>query len=80
MRFAANIDRHEYMSFEPGGRAIGGKTPAAFPAEGIASFFSPKCRAMVTASESPRALNDPVGFRPSSLMNALGYSQLESAE
>jgi hypothetical protein len=44
----------------------------------MASFFSPKCRAMVTAAESPRALKEPVGLRPSSLMKTLGYSRLRS--
>ena len=40
----------------------------AFPADGIASFFRPYFLAMVIAAESPRALNDPVGFSPSSLI------------
>ena len=33
---------------------------------------------MLTAADKPRALNDPVGFNPSSLMKMLGYSWLGS--
>ena len=39
---------------------------AALPAEGIATFLMPSSTHMETAQESPRALNEPVGFRPSS--------------
>jgi len=34
---------------------------------------------MVTAVDMPRALNDPVGFRPSSLMKTFGFSRLGDA-
>src|ERR1022692_3454115 len=44
----------------------------------MASFFKPKWRAMVTAADRPRALKEPVGLRPSSLMKTLGYSRLRS--
>ncbi len=39
---------------------------AAFPADGIATFWIPSSRHIETAQLSPRALNDPVGFSPSS--------------
>ena len=42
--------------------------PAAFPADGMASFFNPNSFAMLTAALSPRALKDPVGLVDSSLM------------
>ncbi len=44
----------------------------------MASFFRPKCFAMVIAAESPRALNEPVGFSPSSLIKTFRYSRLGS--
>ena len=55
------------------GEAGVGKTEAAnalaaLPADGTTSFFMPYCRAMVTAAQRPRALNDPVGFSPSSFI------------
>src|SRR6202022_3769411 len=62
----------------PAAAAYAASAPAALPAEGIASFLSPYRRAMVTHAESPRALNDPVGLSPSSLMKILGYSRLAS--
>jgi hypothetical protein len=40
------------------------------PAEGIASFPSPSSRATETAQERPRALNEPVGLRLSSLIQS----------
>ena len=43
---------------------------AAFPAEGIASLRIPSSTAIDTAQDKPRALNDPVGFRPSSLIQS----------
>src|ERR1700733_2687285 len=55
-----------------------GGPPAFFPAGGAAIFLRPKWRAIVTAAERPRALKDPVGFRPSSLMTTPGYSRLRS--
>ena len=42
--------------------------PPALPAVGAANAFAPSCFARVTAVVMPRALNDPVGFSPSSLM------------
>jgi hypothetical protein len=43
---------------------------AALPAEGMATFFTPSSTHMETAQESPRALKDPVGFRPSSFTHS----------
>src|ERR1700704_347861 len=40
---------------------------AAFPAEGIATFLMPSSTALEIAQDRPRALKEPVGFRPSSL-------------
>ena len=48
----------------------------AFPAEGMATFFTPNALATLIATEIPRALKDPVGFRPSSLIQTLGNSRL----
>ena len=45
---------------------------------GIASFVRPSERATLMATEIPRALNDPVGLRPSSLIQTLGNSRLGS--
>jgi hypothetical protein len=41
---------------------------AAFPADGTDTIRAPTVRALVTAAESPRALNEFVGFNDSSLM------------
>src|SRR5260370_21994628 len=40
---------------------------AAFAAEGMAHFLMPSSMAIEMAQDRPRALNEPVGFRPSSL-------------
>src|SRR5438874_1769483 len=48
----------------------------AFPAEGIATFLILKALAALIAAEIPRALNDPVGFSPSSLIQTFGNSRL----
>ena len=42
--------------------------PPALPADGAVSRISPSSFARDTADDSPRALNEPVGFCPSSLM------------
>ena len=39
---------------------------AALPAEGMATLRMPSSTHIETAQESPRALNEPVGFSPSS--------------
>src|SRR5207247_4790258 len=44
--------------------------PPAFPADGITNPVAPRVRARVIAIPSPRALNDPVGFWPSSLAHS----------
>ena len=44
---------------------------AALPAEGMASLRMPSSTAMETAQERPRALNEPVGLRPSSFTHKL---------
>ncbi len=42
--------------------------PAALPAaEGITTFFTPSWEHINIAQARPRALDEPVGFRPSSL-------------
>ena len=43
---------------------------AALPAEGIATFRMPSSTHMEMAQESPRALNEPVGFSPSSFTHS----------
>ena len=40
--------------------------PPALPADGTVSRVSPSSFARDTAADSPRALNEPVGFWPSS--------------
>ena len=42
--------------------------PAALPAEGITISLIPNSRAREIAIQSPRALNEPVGLTPSSLI------------
>ncbi len=42
--------------------------PAALPADGAISARAPSARAIDTATVMPRALNEPVGFRASSLI------------
>ena len=41
--------------------------PPALPADGMTNPLAPSVRARVSAMPRPRALNDPVGFWPSSL-------------
>ena len=43
---------------------------AALPAEGIATFLMPSSTHIETAQERPRALNDAVGFSPSSFTHS----------
>jgi hypothetical protein len=50
------------------GRHAARATPA-FPAVGTTSRRASSSTARVTAAESPRALNEPVGFTPSSFTN-----------
>src|SRR5258707_6552831 len=50
----------------PAAAAYAANAPPAFPAVGAARAFAPSCFARVTAAVMPRALNDPVGFNPSS--------------
>ena len=45
--------------------------PAALPADGAASARAPSCFAIETATAMPRALNEPVGLRASSLTHTL---------
>ena len=52
----------------PARAAYAANAPAAFPADGTASFFAPNCLAIETAAAIPRALKLCVGFCPSSLM------------
>src|ERR1700745_488044 len=54
----------------PAAAAYAASALAAFPAEGIATFLIPSSTHIDTAHESPRALNDAVGFRPSSLTHS----------
>src|SRR6185437_3491081 len=48
----------------------------AFPADGIATFFMASALATLIATEIPRALNEPVGVKPSSLIQTLGNPRL----
>src|SRR5712692_10929383 len=52
----------------PAAAAYAASAPPALPAVGAASAFAPSCLARDTAAVIPRALNEPVGFSPSSLM------------
>src|SRR6266849_5629007 len=52
----------------PAAAAYAASAPPALPAVGAAKAFAPSCLARETAVVMPRALNDPVGFNPSSLM------------
>ena len=51
----------------PAAAAYAASAPPALPAVGAAKAFTPSRFARVTAAVMPRALNDPVGFSPSSL-------------
>src|SRR5207245_9140019 len=52
----------------PAAAAYAANAPPALPAVGAAKAFAPSRLARVTATVIPRALNDPVGFSPSSLI------------
>src|SRR6266478_3710625 len=52
----------------PAAAAYAASAPPALPAVGAAKAFAPSCFARETAAVMPRALNEPVGFNPSSLM------------
>src|SRR5688572_27269962 len=52
----------------PAFAAYAAAAPPALPAVGRATVAAPSAFAMVTAAERPRALNDAVGFSPSSFM------------
>src|SRR5713226_7457147 len=52
----------------PAAAAYAASAPPALPAVGAARAFAPSCLARETAVVIPRALNEPVGFNPSSLM------------
>src|SRR5262249_31083045 len=56
----------------PAAAAYAASAPPALPALGAASAFAPRNFAMVTAAVIPRALNDPVGFSPSSFTYNFG--------
>ena len=60
----------------PAAAAYAASALPAFPAEGIASFLRPRALATLIATVIPRALNEPVGFRPSSLIQTFGNSRL----
>ena len=47
--------------------AYSAAAPPALPADGMMKPRAPSVRAFVIAMPSPRALNEPVGFWPSSL-------------
>src|SRR5215471_2341424 len=51
----------------PAAAAYAAMALAALPADGIATFLIPNSTHIETAQERPRALNDAVGFKPSSL-------------
>src|SRR5579863_5139631 len=50
----------------PAAAAYAARALAALPAEGMATFRMPSSTHMEIAHERPRALNDAVGFMPSS--------------
>src|SRR3972149_6814102 len=52
----------------PAAAAYAASAPPAFPAEGRQPSLPPSSFARETATESPRALNDPVGLQPSSFI------------
>src|SRR6266567_5660037 len=55
----------------PAAAAYAASAPPALPAVGAAKAFAPSCFARDTAAVIPRALKEPVGFKPSSLMYSL---------
>src|ERR1700735_3899885 len=60
----------------PAAAAYAASALAALPAEGMATFFKPYALHIVTAADRPRALKEPVGFSPSSLMYTLALRRL----
>src|SRR3954467_7657938 len=52
----------------PAAAPYAASAPAALPAEGAARARAPSAFAIDTATVMPRALNEPVGFRDSSLI------------
>src|SRR3989442_15743471 len=52
----------------PAAAPYAASAPAALPAEGAARAFAPSALAMLTATDMPRALKEPVGLRDSSLI------------
>src|SRR6266478_4899187 len=69
--FAAGVSAGITMTAgSPAAAAYAASAPPALPAVGAAKAFAPSCLARETAAVIPRALNEPVGFNPSSLMNS----------
>src|SRR5438093_1306796 len=69
MKFDCGTSRGMKMwASMPAAAAYAAMALAALPADGIATFLIPSSTAIVTAQESPRALKEPVGFSPSSLI------------
>src|SRR2546427_5499763 len=67
--FAAGVSAGITMTAgSPAAAAYAASAPPALPAVGAASAFAPSCLARETAVVIPRALNEPVGFKPSSLI------------
>ena len=67
MTFAAGVSAGITITApSPAAAAYAASAPPAFPAVGAASVFAPKCFACATATDIPRALNEPVGFNASS--------------
>ena len=71
----ANVDlgrfgRADDDRFHPRARGISGKRRAGIAIGRQATLLIPNCFAMDTAMARPRALNDPVGRRPSSLTSS----------
>jgi hypothetical protein len=54
--------------------------PATLPADGAERAFAPSRRAMEMASAIPRALNEPVGLRASSLAHTSGAAARSARE
>src|SRR5687767_2575769 len=69
MMFAAGVSEGIAMTHpNPAFAAYAAAAPPALPAVGKASVFAPSALATVTAADNPRALNDAVGFSPSSFI------------
>ena len=65
----ASFGMNTYASM-PALAAYADMAPAALPADGMVSLVRPSSLALETAADRPRALNEPVGLAPSSLMNS----------